>query len=137
MKKRPLRTRFWPAFLFPLILTGFVGASQAVQKNEAPIAESLLNNLQWRCIGPANSGGRMGDFAVVMRNPHIIYAATASGGLWKTLNNGVTWKPIFDDQSTSSIGDVTVSPSHPDIVWVGMGEQNNRQSSSWADGVYK
>ena len=137
MKKRPFLSRFCPIFLFPLILTGFVGATQASHKPEAPIAEALLNNLKWRCIGPANSGGRMGDFAVVKGSPNIIYAATASGGLWKTTNNGVTWEPIFDDQSTSSIGDVTVSPSHPDIVWVGTGEQNNRQSSSWGDGVYK
>jgi len=99
--------------------------------------ELLLKNLQWRCIGPANAGGRIDDIAVVEGDPNIIYIATASGGLWKTTNNGVTWTPIFDNQSTSSIGDVTVSPSNPDIVWVGTGEQNNRQSSSWGDGVYK
>ncbi|MFB0565018.1 MAG: WD40/YVTN/BNR-like repeat-containing protein [Candidatus Aminicenantaceae bacterium] len=74
---------------------------------------------------------------MVESNPHIIYVATASGGVWKTTNNGVTWKPIFDDQNTSTIGDITVAPSNPDIIWVGTGEPNNRQSSSWGNGVYK
>jgi len=65
------------------------------------------------------------------------WIGSPSGGVWKTTNNGVTWEPIFDDQGTSTIGDVTVSPSNPDIIWVGTGEPNNRQSSSWGDGVYK
>jgi len=82
-------------------------------------------------------GGRIDDFAVVESDLKIIYAGTASGGVWKTTNNGVTWEPIFDDQSTSTIGDVTVSQSNPDVVWVGTGEPNNRQSSSWGNGVYK
>jgi len=107
------------------------------KKEQELFTESVLNGLKWRCVGPANPGGRIDDLAVVESNPHIIYAATASGGVWKTLNNGVTWDPIFDDQNTSSIGDVTIAPSHPDIVWVGTGEPNNRNSSSWGDGVYK
>jgi photosystem II stability/assembly factor-like uncharacterized protein len=98
---------------------------------------NLLNELQWRCIGPANPGGRIDDFAVEESDPSVIYAGTASGGLWKTVNSGITWTPVFDHQETSSIGDVTVAPSNPEIVWVGTGEPNNRQSSSWGDGVYK
>jgi len=114
----------------------------AAQKKDNPqprlgVPENLLDGLEWRCIGPAIMGGRIDDFAVVEDNTDIIYVATASGGLWKTVNNGVTWEPVFDGQSTSSIGDVTVAPSSPDIVWVGSGEPNNRQSSSWGDGVYK
>ncbi len=96
-----------------------------------------VNNLKWRNIGPAIMGGRIDDFAVVEDNPYIIYCGTASGGLWKTTNNGITWEPIFDKQPTSTIGDVTVAPSNPEIVWVGTGEANNRQSSSWGNGVYK
>ena len=120
-----------------LIITFFLAARNAEKEGGALLTESVLNGLKWRCIGPANMGGRIDDFAVVEGNPDIIYVATASGGVWKTINNGVTWEPIFDDQNTSTIGDVTVSPSHPDIVWVGTGEPNNRQSSSWGDGVYK
>ncbi len=121
-----------------LSLIVFAGAGQAQKQPPGTIIpETLLDGLKWRSIGPANMGGRIDDFAVVESNPRTIYVATASGGLWKTVNNGVTWEPLFDDQTTSSIGDVTVSPSHPDIVWVGTGEPNNRQSSSWGDGVFK
>ncbi|MDH7512686.1 MAG: hypothetical protein QHH14_07055 [Clostridiales bacterium] len=121
--------------VFLLIL--FAGAAKEIKQPGVAVRESFLDGLTWRCIGPANMGGRIDDLAVVETNPRIIYVATASGGLWKTTNNGVTWEPIFDSQTTSTIGDVTVSPSHPDIVWVGTGEPNNRQSSSWGDGVYK
>src|SRR5215467_3661839 len=97
----------------------------------------LLKALKFREIGPANMGGRIDDFAVVESNTNIVYAATASGGLWKSVNSGISWKPVFDEQAVSSIGDVTVSQSEPDVVWVGTGEANNRQSSSWGNGVYK
>ncbi len=98
---------------------------------------SVAKSFQFRNIGPAIVGGRIDDIAVVEGDPYTIYIGTASGGLWKTVNNGVTWQPIFDDQVTSSIGAVSVSPSNPEILWVGTGEANNRQSSSWGSGVYK
>lgn len=98
---------------------------------------SSFKSLKFREIGPANMGGRIDDFAVVESNPNIVYAGTASAGVWKSINGGITWTPIFDDQSLSSIGDVTVAPSEPETVWVGTGESNNRQSSSWGNGVYK
>jgi photosystem II stability/assembly factor-like uncharacterized protein len=82
-------------------------------------------------------GGRIDDFAVVEGNPSTIYVGAATGGVWKTTNNGVTWEPIFDDQGSTSIGDIAIAPSDPNIVWVGTGEPNNRQSSSWGDGVYR
>lgn len=115
----------------------FSAAKNETNPPETGLVESILDGLEWRCIGPAIMGGRIDDFAVVESNPRIVYVATASGGLWKTTNAGVTWEPIFDNETTSSIGDVTVSPSHPDIIWVGTGEPNNRQSSSWGDGVFK
>ncbi len=114
----------------------FISGNKALGQSLEDV-DFILNNLEWRCIGPANPGGRIDDFAVVESNPSIIYVGTASGGLWKTKNNGITWKPVFDNQDTSSIGDVTVSLSNSDIVWVGTGEPNNRQSSSWGNGVYK
>ena len=96
-----------------------------------------LKALKFREIGPANMGGRVDDFAVVESNTNIVYAGVATGGVWKSVNSGISWKPVFDDQSVSSIGDVTVSQSEPDVVWVGTGEGNNRQSASWGNGVYK
>ena len=102
-----------------------------------PAHDAALKNLKFRFIGPAIMGGRIDDFAVVESDPRIIYVATASGGIFKTVNGGVTWEPIFDDQPTSTIGDIALAPSDPSILWVGSGEPNNRQSSSWGNGVYK
>ena len=135
--KKAFLTRFFVFIAAGLILIFFLGAKEAEKKSSALLTESIMNGLKWRCIGPSNMGGRIDDFAVVEANPHIIYVGTASGGVWKTINNGITWEPIFDEQSTSTIGDVSISPSNPDIVWVGTGEANNRQSSSWGNGVYK
>lgn len=96
-----------------------------------------LNGLQLRHIGPANMSGRVVDLAVLESNPYVIYAATATGGLWQTENNGVTWKPIFENEATHSIGAIALHQTHPDHIWVGTGERANRQSSGWGDGVYK
>src|SRR5207302_8582464 len=76
-------------------------------------------------------------FAVVESNPNIVYVGTGSGGGWKTTNNGSRWEPVFDKQSASTIGDIAIAPSDSSVVWVGTGESNNRQSSSWGDGIYK
>ena len=99
--------------------------------------ESVLGDLRWRAVGPAVMSGRISDIAVVESTPYVMYAASASGGLWKTTNNGTTWRPVFENEATISIGDVAVAPSDPSIVWIGTGEANNRNSSSWGDGVYK
>src|SRR5215470_9100939 len=96
-----------------------------------------FKSLEFREIGPAVMGGRIDDFAVVESNPKIVYVGAASGGVWKTTNNGTTWEPVFDKESVSTIGDIAIAPSDPSVVWVGTGEPNNRQSSSWGDGVYK
>ena len=82
-------------------------------------------------------GGRIDDIAVAEQNPYIIYVAFATNGVWKSTNNGTTFQPIFDTYTTHSIGDVAIAPSDPNIVWVGTGEPNNRQSSSYGDGIYK
>ena len=95
---------------------------------------SLLQSLKFREIGPANPGGRTDDLGVVESNTNIVYAGTGGGGVFKSVEAQISWTPVFDDQSVSSIGDVTVSQSEPDVVWVGTGEGNNRQSSSWGNG---
>jgi photosystem II stability/assembly factor-like uncharacterized protein len=96
-----------------------------------------LKPLTWRCIGPANMGGRITALAVYEADPTIYWVATASGGLLKTTNNGVTFEHQFDHEATVSIGEVCVSPSDKNIVWVGTGEANPRNSVSYGDGVYK
>jgi len=112
-------------------------AGTAFAQDYDKLLKSTIDNLNWRNLGPAIMGGRIDDFAVDETNPFVIYCATASGGLWKTTNNGVTWEPIFDDQVTSTIGCVSLAPTNSEIVWVGTGEPNNRQSSSWGNGVYR
>src|SRR5262245_26533666 len=94
-------------------------------------------SLSWRCIGPASMGGRIVAFAVNPSDPSMYWIATASGGLLKTTNNGVTFEHQFDREATVSIGDVAVSASDPKVVWVGTGEHNPRNSVSYGDGVYK
>jgi len=98
---------------------------------------SSVRNLTFREIGPAVTGGRIADLAVVESKPQVFYVGTASGGLWKTENHGASWVPLFDEQPTASIGDVTLAPSNPNVVWVGTGEPQNRQSSPWGAGVFK
>ena len=82
-------------------------------------------------------GGRIHDIAVVENNPDTFFVGAASGGVWKTTNGGVTFTPVFDKELNSSIGDLAIAPSDRLVVWVGTGEPNNRQSSSWGNGVYK
>ena len=98
---------------------------------------SLINSFSWREVGPANPAGRIVDVEAVEGSSHIIYAGAATGGLWKTVNSGITWEPIFDDQPTASIGDIGLSQSNSNILYVGTGEANNRNSSPWGDGMYK
>ena len=99
--------------------------------------ETAISHLKYREIGPALMGGRIADLDVVEAKPQIFYLGTATGGLWKTENHGTSWTPLFDDQPTSSIGDVTLHQANPNLVWVGTGEPQNRQSSPWGNGVYK
>ena len=122
----------------PASLLNSVTAHESDGAQESNNFDDILSKkLPWRSIGPAIMGGRIDDFAVVENNPSTIYVGAATGGVWKTTNNGITWSPIFDDQGTGSIGDITIAPSNPNIVWVGSGEANNRQSSSWGNGVYR
>jgi hypothetical protein len=97
----------------------------------------MLKEFRWRSIGPASMGGRIDDIEAVESNPYIIYVGFATGGLWKTINNGTTWEPIFDTYSVCSVGDLAIFQANPDIIWVGTGEPNNRQSSSFGDGIFK
>ena len=107
----------------------------AVARPDDPVA--TLAGLHFRSIGPATTSGRIDDFAVDEQNPAIFYIGTATGGVWKTVNNGTTLEPVFDHEGSASIGDVAIAPRDPNVVWVGTGEANNRQSSSWGDGIYK
>jgi hypothetical protein len=119
-----------------LAMAGQSLVGQTGQPAAAP-AGGPFESLHFRQIGPASTAGRLSDLAVYEGNPAIFYIGTAHSGIWKTVNAGTTFEPQFQVQGLMSIGDVAVSQSNPDLVWVGTGESNNRQSTSWGDGVYK
>ncbi|HXO20465.1 MAG TPA: glycosyl hydrolase [Thermoanaerobaculia bacterium] len=96
-----------------------------------------FSGLELRGIGPALTSGRVVDLAVDPRQKNVWYVAAASGGVWKTVNSGTTWSPVFDGQSSYSIGCLAVDPRNPLIVWVGTGENNSQRSVSYGDGVYR
>ncbi len=101
------------------------------------LQSSTLSGLKLRNIGPATMSGRIVDLAVLEDDPYTMYVASATGGVWKTTNNGVTFKPVFEKENTHSVGAIALHQKHSKFVWVGTGERANRQSSSWGDGVYK
>ena len=108
----------------------------AMAASQNVIAEAA-EGLHMRSIGPALMGGRIADIDVHPTNSSIWYVASASGGVWKTSNAGISWTPIFDQQPSYSIGDVTIDPNNPDVVWVGTGENVSGRHVGWGDGVYK
>jgi hypothetical protein len=111
------------------------GSGQSAPATAAKPAGGPFDSLYFRQIGPASMSGRVSDLAVYEANPAVYYVGTAHGGVWKTRNYGTTFEAQFQDQGLMSIGDVAISQSNPDLVWVGTGESNNRQSTSWGDGV--
>jgi hypothetical protein len=107
------------------------------EKGDTLITSSLINGLKFRSIGPAWASGRIADFAVNPDNPKEYYVAVASGNVWKTTNNGTTWKPIFDNYGAYSIGVVKMDPNNHNVFWVGTGENNHQRALGYGDGVYK
>ncbi len=99
--------------------------------------DPLFGAFRFRSIGPASMGGRIDDIAVSESDPNIIYIGYAVGGVFKSENNGTTFEPVFTTYTTASIGDIAIHPTNPNVVYVGTGEANNRQTSSFGDGIYK
>src|SRR5262249_52007165 len=124
------RRTSWGVLLGFLVLTSPVHA-------DFTLPDAWTRAFSWRSIGPANMGGRITAISVFEADPTTYWVATASGGLVKTANNGVTFEHQFDKEATVSLGDVCVAPSDRNIVWVGTGENNPRNSVSYGDGVYK
>jgi photosystem II stability/assembly factor-like uncharacterized protein len=114
-----------------------VSSSPAAAQSPVPITTDQLRAFSPRSIGPAVTGGRVHDVEALPDDPSTIFVASASGGLWKTTNRGHTWRNVFDDMPVSTFGDVAISASDANIVYAGTGEQNNRQSTSWGNGVYR
>ncbi|MEP6635834.1 MAG: glycosyl hydrolase [Acidobacteriota bacterium] len=113
------------------------GEKEDDKKPKDPMSSPTFNGLRLRSIGPAFTSGRVIGFAVDPTNPARYYAAAASGGVWKTINNGTTWTPVFDKEGSYSIGAIVLDPKNPLTVWVGTGENNSQRSVSYGNGVYR
>ena len=107
-----------------------------VVRAQAPVSPSLYSGLSWRLLGPFR-GGRVDAVSGVAGRPHEFYFGAVNGGVWKTIDGGRVWKPIFDSQPVASIGALAVSRSAPDTVYVGSGESTLRDSTSYGNGMYK
>ena len=95
-----------------------------------PLDSATLAAFRWRSIGPAIMGGRVTDIEVDPRNSKVFYVATATGGIWKTVNAGTMFFPIFDKERVISLGDIAIAPSNGDIIYAGTGEEDSRNSIS-------
>ena len=128
-----------PALLVGLVAGGVVMPSARTMRAAAPSGgfdQKLFGEMRWRSIGPLR-GGRTKAATGVAQQPYTFYLGVVNGGVWKTTDAGRTWKPIFDDQPTGSIGSIAVAPSDPNIVFVGSGEGLARPDLSVGDGIYK
>jgi photosystem II stability/assembly factor-like uncharacterized protein len=132
----PLRGFFSFSLAVTLVAVALVQLPGHARQGPAAIDSATFSALRLRNIGPANMSGRIVDLAVVESNPFTFYVASATGGLWKTTDNGVTFTPLFTNEAVHSIGAIALHQAAPDILWLGTGERANRQSSSWGDGVY-
>src|SRR5438105_6055328 len=118
-------------------LSSSVTPAPAPSTGAPQLTDVLFKNLKARSIGPAVMGGRVSDIAIDPRNPFVFYVALGHGGVFKSGDSGVSFDPIFDKQSVLSIGAIAIAPSDSDVIWVGSGEANDRNSSDWGDGVYR
>jgi hypothetical protein len=109
-----------------------------VDNNKNNLLKSeTFNGLKFRSIGPALTSGRVVDLAVNPNNSKEYFVAAAAGGVWKTVNGGITYDPVFESEGSFSIGCVVYDPNNTNVIWVGSGENNNQRSASYGDGVYK
>ncbi|MCB0496406.1 MAG: glycosyl hydrolase [Cyclobacteriaceae bacterium] len=130
-------------FLLLTLIFSISSEAQKKRKSATPVStgslldSTSLSGLKFRSIGPAVTSGRIADFAVNPNNTKEFYVASAAGGVWKTINAGNTFTPVFDGEGSFSIGCVTLDPSNSNVVWVGTGENNNQRSVDFGDGIYK
>jgi len=124
-------------FAVSLVLAPAQSKKAPAKTEQDPLHSLSLNALRIRSIGPALTSGRISDFAVNPKKRSEFYVATSSGGVWKTVNAGTTFTPIFDSQGSYSIGCITMDPKDSNVIWVGTGENNNQRSVAYGDGVYK
>ncbi len=136
LSKEPLALRI----IIQMFIAGFgvfVSSALVFSDTDSETDHSTFDAFEWRTIGPAFMSGRISDIDWDPTDYSVWYVAAGSGGVWKTTNSGVTWDPIFDEQPSYSIGNVTVDPSNPHTVWVGTGEDVGGRHVGFGDGIYR
>lgn len=135
-------------FILMLLIPGLIKSQDTVivtgadrltdwENHQKMVEKSPFRELPWIQIGPVFNSGRIAGIVGIPGNPNIVYASATVGGVWKTINAGTTWEPIFDDQMTQTIGDIEVCPTNPDLLWVGTGSSNLSGSAYPGSGVFK
>ncbi len=124
-------------FITMSINNSFANNQEKIKTENQENTENLYSGLKFRSIGPALMSGRISDIVIHPENENIWYVAAGSGGVWKTVNSGTTWTPIFDNQKSYSIGCITLDPQNPNIIWVGTGENVGGRHVGYGDGIYK
>ena len=118
------------------IIPTLVTAKEKTENKDTLVNSSSLSGLKFRSIGPAFTSGRIADFAVNPNDFSEFYVAVANGHIWKTNNNGITFKPVFDKQDIYSIGCLTIDKQNTNVIWAGTGENNHQRALGYGDGIY-
>jgi len=143
MQKKTISNKGAKPFIFFLLFVFLLysplkpGTVKNPNEKKSVLDSTLLSSFEFRNIGPAMTSGRVSDIAIHPKNRSIWYVAVGSGGVWKTINAGTTWTPIFDNENAYSIGCVAIDPNYPDVIWVGTGENVSGRHVSFGDGIYK
>ncbi len=139
MKHLSPRIRFPSLFAGALVwlCVGFAGTPAASAQLTEQVSDDVWETFRWRSIGPVNMGGRITDVEGLPHPSKTFYAAAAAGGIWKTTNNGITFKSIFNDPRVVAMGDLAIAPSDPNQIWAGTGEEDSRNSISPGGGIFK
>jgi len=147
MSRRLLFCIFVLVFLFSSVVIGETAkgksenkkptSPQIEKKADDVFSSGTFSGLKFRGIGPAVTSGRIADFAVNPNNPSEYYVGVAAGNVWKTINSGITWTPVFDKYGSWSIADVEIDPNNTHVIWVGTGEYNSQRAIGYGDGVYR
>jgi photosystem II stability/assembly factor-like uncharacterized protein len=127
-------------FITATVMAGTAAANEGAKADkgdDSPMSSATFAGLAFRGVGPALMSGRVGDIAVHPDRPAHFYVGVASGGVWKTVNAGTTWTPVFDNEGSYSIGCLALDAKNPSVLWVGTGENNSQRSVSFGDGVYR
>ncbi|PIQ08057.1 MAG: glycosyl hydrolase [Ignavibacteriales bacterium CG18_big_fil_WC_8_21_14_2_50_31_20] len=126
-----------PALILLLIFQTFLFAEDEKKEDKSPWQSKTFSGLKFRSIGPAFTSGRIADFAVNPKNHSEYFVGVASGHIWKTENSGTTWKPVFDNYGSYSIGALKIDENNPNVIWAGTGENNHQRALGYGDGIYK